>query len=621
MISRAPGSQTFWLDSPIEWIAMTQDHSADRPAQFGRRTLLRAAALAAASTPFLSLSAAQSASAANACNTLLLTDGFDTPSAGNWTRLSVNGTGQDILSTDLWSDRTKFDPARHAIVPDPAGTGNGVMRFTVPADQSSYRAELTRRQFPYGRYRYTVSHFIPADYVPYRYETILAQWHGYTLPNGESTNPPLYLTLSGAPTPEWRFVRYELQPDLTNIPTQSVLAVPVKYGEWTDWTIDITWSTPTSPGRVVVLNDGVVVFEHDGVNNYHQDSAPYFKAGIYRASWRTGGYPAQPDLVVYHKDITARDLTSCTTTPVGVTDSLTTTGDPATVAPLANDVNAGEQTTVDPASLRLLDSSGAPVTTLDVDGQGKWSVNSATAEITFAAAAGFAGASTPVRYRAQFVAADGTLQTFGSEVRAQVDREAVVVRPDEVATRGSAPVTVSPLSNDDSGRLDPATLRLVDPATSADTATVALAGIGLFETAASSGARALLSAQAGVAAGEIRFTPARGFEGAARVQYRVDDLFGRTVASDVTIIVRDNPAAAVPPRPGGSAPADPDAVATGPGETGSVSARLAATGSDGPSAATLGVAAGAVAAGVALAATVRRRSAANHVAADEDAQG
>lgn len=294
---------------------MTNDgvSQTDRPAldrfMIDRRTLLLAGGAAALATTFAV--AGRPASASAACEALVHQDGFATPGAGNWTGRIFDGASAQVAATDVWSDQTLFPPARYAIVPDPAGSGRPVMRFTVPADQTSYRAEIARKQFALGRYRYAVSHFIPTDYVPYRYGTLLAQWHGFTLPDGRATNPPLALVLNGAPTPAWEFHVYRLLPDLTTQLTRHTLPVPVQYGRWNDWTMDITWSTASAPGRVVVTHDDSTVLDITGVNNYHQQWPPYFQTGIYRSSWRTGGYPAQPDLQIYHRDITVHDLTGC----------------------------------------------------------------------------------------------------------------------------------------------------------------------------------------------------------------------------------------------------------------------------------------------------------------------
>lgn len=559
-----------------------------------RRTLFRlsgaAAVGAVVGVPLAGFGAPLTAGAAEACNALMHQDGFGSPTVGSWLESDFDSTSLRIPAGSRWDDAALFNPSRFAIVPDPAGSAETVMRFTVPGNGSAYRAELMRRQLSYGRYRFTFSVFLPLDYVPNRWDTIVAQWHGFRLPNGQDTNPPLALSVDRE-TPEWNLRRYELQPDLTNRLTTYRLPVPVRLGVWSDWTFDIIWSTPTSPGRTVVLHDGAEVLRFDGVNNYHQASSPYFQTGIYRPVWRRG-YPATAPVHIYHRGITIRDLTACAAVPVptGVPDAVTSDGERVVLSPLANDLAVGAATTVDPTSLRLVDAAGAPVTELDVPGEGLWSVDPATAQVSFAAAATFMGAVDPQSYRVRFVAADGTFQTFGSELNIEVRRAEITVPPGAVTSSRPGTVTLTPLAG--AGDVDASTLRLVDPLTSEESITVPLDDQGVF---------------AAPGDGTVEFTPEVGFEGVASVGLVVDDRFGRAVVSSVTVSVIDNP------RPAGPAPVVPASPgspgspgAPGQGGVGSAGAgvrdgrMLAATGGTVPaSLVALGV--GAVVAGAALA--------------------
>jgi hypothetical protein len=65
------------------------------------------------------------------------------------------------------------------IVKDPAGTGQNVAKFVVPDDGQCYRAEIQRKQFGWGHYNYSFSHYIPSTWPAFQYGTILAQWHGF----------------------------------------------------------------------------------------------------------------------------------------------------------------------------------------------------------------------------------------------------------------------------------------------------------------------------------------------------------------------------------------------------------------------------------------------------------
>ncbi|NDQ31313.1 hypothetical protein GYK49_14225, partial [Lactobacillus paracasei] len=63
---------------------------------------------------------------------------------------------------------------------------------------------------------------------------------------------------------------------------------------------------------------------------------------------------------------------------------------------LANDSDA--QDDIDPTSVKLLDPNGNPVTTLDVPGEGSWTVDPTTGAVTFTPATGFTKDPTPVSY-------------------------------------------------------------------------------------------------------------------------------------------------------------------------------------------------------------------------------
>lgn len=71
-------------------------------------------------------------------------------------------------------------------------------------------------------------------------------------------------------------------------------------------------------------------------------------------------------------------------------------GSPVIINPLSNDSDPEEQ--LDPKSVRLIDASGNPVTTLTIDGEGVWTVNPETGEITFTPVAGFSDNPTPASY-------------------------------------------------------------------------------------------------------------------------------------------------------------------------------------------------------------------------------
>jgi uncharacterized repeat protein (TIGR01451 family)/fimbrial isopeptide formation D2 family protein len=71
-------------------------------------------------------------------------------------------------------------------------------------------------------------------------------------------------------------------------------------------------------------------------------------------------------------------------------------GQPVTIQTVANDSDSGNN--LDPTSVQLRDPSGNPVTTLVVSGEGIWTVDPVTGDITFTPETGYLGDPTPVEY-------------------------------------------------------------------------------------------------------------------------------------------------------------------------------------------------------------------------------
>ncbi|GAB2592333.1 heparin lyase I family protein [Kribbella endophytica] len=250
--------------------------------RFGRRAVLSGLAAAAAAPHLVGAARADA-------GTVIFRDGFETGNFGAWDAEAVEGNGSQ------------------AVVPSPTDAADKVARFVLPNDGVSFRSELGKDQFAWGRYVYELSIFLPANWVIFDRGTILAQWHGYKFSDGTSTYPPLALN---AYQSSWQLDLARLTGPTTATKQQFPLgSLTDSFGRWTKWVFDITWSTPDSDGLLVITRDGTEVLRENGANNYHQQWSPHFQTGLYRSEWRPGsGLPTGgPDVVVYHRDIAVTD--------------------------------------------------------------------------------------------------------------------------------------------------------------------------------------------------------------------------------------------------------------------------------------------------------------------------
>ncbi|MFJ9693964.1 polysaccharide lyase [Kitasatospora sp. NPDC101183] len=225
------------------------------------------------------------ATAATADGTVVFADDFESGTVSAWTRQRVDGNGSITVA------------------PAPAGGSGLAARFAVPDDGASYRSEVAVNSLGWGSYRFALADYLPADWAQTSTETILAQWHGYPLADGNDTKPPIALTVKDG---SWRLKVHWLT-DPTTVQEAVIPLGDVQFGHWNQWAFDITWSTDTSPGSIAVQRDGVQVGSYTGLNNYHQNQSPYFKTGIYRANWNPAKnipYPVGgPDVVAWSDSV------------------------------------------------------------------------------------------------------------------------------------------------------------------------------------------------------------------------------------------------------------------------------------------------------------------------------
>ncbi|GIG41342.1 Ig-like domain-containing protein [Cellulomonas phragmiteti] len=241
------------------------------------------------------------------------------------------------------------------------------------------------------------------------------------------------------------------------------------------------------------------------------------------------GYVGNPTPVRYEVTDTTGDTTGAQVTVTYQPEATDDTrrdnvlGTPVVLDPLGND--RGD---LDPSTLRLVDPrTGELVRTLDVPGEGTWTVDPATGRVTFTPLAGYDGNPTPQRYEVGD-AAGGT--TSARLVVLYLPQAADDV--DEGNVRGTA-VTVDVVGND-RGTLDPTTVRLLDAAGSPVTS-LTVGGEGTWTVDPVNGA--------------ITFTPVAGFPGdPTPVRYRVADVEGNPTEAVVRVTYVD-PATSPAPTP------------------------------------------------------------------------
>ncbi|MGW6919336.1 polysaccharide lyase [Kitasatospora sp. NPDC054939] len=225
------------------------------------------------------------------------------------------------------------------------GKGGTAARFNVPDDGRSFRSELALKGLSAGTHRFSFSNYLPGDWKQADDDIIVAQWFS-TQPDSEGVKPVVSLAVHGG---TWRLKVHWLKNLATFEEYESLIPLgAVQLGHWNRWALDITWSTPSSPGSITVIRDGVQVGSHRGDNNYHRGEPPHFRTGVYRPAWRpekpkhpTGG----PDIVLFVDDIaitpgSAAAPAGPTPTPgtarTSATASTSTTSGPAAATPTAS---------------------------------------------------------------------------------------------------------------------------------------------------------------------------------------------------------------------------------------------------------------------------------------------
>lgn len=315
---------------------------------------------------------------------------------------------------------------------------------------------------------------------------------------------------------------------------------------------DISAGTPElAPGctatTVTVQGEGVYTVNSDGTITFVPD------AGF------TGPARAIPYTV---EDALGREVAATLTVevkPGPVPTAVVDTGSAAFGQPVVFDTidNDGPGTppdgvtaTLNPASVRLCDPSPSPgqaapnctAESLTVDGEGTYTVNTTTGDITFAPATGFTGTATRApAYQVCNTITGGTSasECATSAVVPTIDPPAAPVAVDDSSAGAwDTPQLITVLGNDTADRAAPlvaSTVRLCSPLSSPAQAapnctatSVTVPGQGTYSVGAD---------------GTVTFDPLPGFRGAATpVGYQVEDATGAVASARITPSVTPPPA-------------------------------------------------------------------------------
>ncbi len=200
-------------------------------------------------------------------------------------------------------------------------------------------------------------------------------------------------------------------------------------------------------------------------------------------------------------------------TPTAVNDSATgTPGQAVTLDVLKNDVKGDSK--IDPSTVQIAGTSSAGAS-LNVSGQGVWSVNTKTGAITFTPDASLVGSPDTIQYS---VKDDNGYASNLAKVKVTypVGPKAA---DDQALAEMNHPVTIPVLDNDTAGSapLDPSTLTLVS-GTEPNPSTV-----GTFKVDNTNG--------------KLTFTPVNNFTGTATVTYKIYDKNNLFSTATVTVNV------------------------------------------------------------------------------------
>jgi hypothetical protein len=188
---------------------------------------------------------------------------------------------------------------------------NGKHSLKVDVDYydsyNNYRTELQEEGFANydDVFWYNFSIYLPESYKTDSVWEVVAQWHGYPdFGLGENwRQPPLaLLTTNGV----WR-VKSKWDIKANTFESGEIVYDGEENWElgaqktdvWVNWVFNVKWSFE-GDGLIKVWKDGQLVINKKGPNTFNDETAPYFKAGMYK------GWQGSPKLS--EDNVTSREL-------------------------------------------------------------------------------------------------------------------------------------------------------------------------------------------------------------------------------------------------------------------------------------------------------------------------
>jgi CshA-type fibril repeat protein len=218
--------------------------------------------------------------------------------------------------------------------------------------------------------------------------------------------------------------------------------------------------------------------------------------------------------------------------PTAVNDAVSnpTVGTPTTLPTVANDADA--ENDIDPTTVTLTDPAATDTDadgdadTLVVAGEGTWTVDPVTGDITFTPEAGFLGDPSPIDYNVTDTT--GQVSNDATETVDYPQTAPVAVDDSEIGVSGT-PTNVDILGNDTDpeNNIDPTTVNFTDPAATdsdgdGDNDTLVVPGEGTWTVDPT---------------GQVTFTPEASFtDDPTPIDYNVTDTTGQ-VSNDATITI------------------------------------------------------------------------------------